>query len=356
MKNDSGNTTIEITTGTIIKVIVLLLSFWLVYYLRDLVLVILTSVVIASAMEPITVWFMKYRIPRVPAVIIIYVSSFLLIVALLGWFFPLVFDDFFKLVSTIPQYIRSVSFDEYMSSGPARILNNIKNSLASSLSLDDLIPLAGSAVGAAKDGVLETAKYFFGGLLSLVLAVVISFYLSVQEKGMENFLRLVSHIKHEDYIIDLWMRSQRKIGYWMQGQILLGLLIGVFVFLGLSILGVKYALALAIFASVFEIIPVFGPILAAAPGIVVAFTESPTLGLMTFGFYIIIQQFENHLIYPLVVRKVIGVPPLLVVIGMVVGFQVAGLWGVILAVPGSAVLMELISDYDQRKRLFTGKK
>ena len=185
---------------------------------------------------------------------------------------------------------------------------------------------------------------------------MISFYLSVQEKGMENFLRLVSHIKHEDYIIDLWMRSQRKIGYWMQGQILLGLLIGVFVFLGLSILGVKYALALAIFASVFEIIPVFGPILAAAPGIVVAFTESPTLGLMTFGFYIIIQQFENHLIYPLVVRKVIGVPPLLVVIGMVVGFQVAGLWGVILAVPGSAVLMELISDYDQRKRLFTGKK
>ena len=168
MKNDSGNTTIEITTGTIIKVIVLLLSFWLVYYLRDLVLVILTSVVIASAMEPITVWFMKYRIPRVPAVIIIYVSSFLLIVALLGWFFPLVFDDFFKLVSTIPQYIRSVSFDEYMSSGPARILNNIKNSLASSLSLDDLIPLAGSAVGAAKDGVLETAKYFFGGLLSIL--------------------------------------------------------------------------------------------------------------------------------------------------------------------------------------------
>lgn len=353
---EADNLTISITTGTIVKAISLGLLFWILYYLRDLVLIILTSVVFASAIEPMTAWLMKWRIPRVPSVIIIYITSISSLLGLMVWFFPLVFDDFFKLVSTVPQYIKAVHFDEYMSPGPAAIFDRFKDSLASSFSFEGLLPTIGSAVGGAADGVVRTAKYFFGGMISFLLMVVVSFYLSVQEKGIENFLRLVSHVKYEKYIIDLWGRSQRKIGYWMQGQILLGLLIGVFVYLGLSIMGVKYALALAIFASVFEIIPVFGPILAAAPGIIVAFSQTPTLGLMTFGFYVIIQQFENHLIYPLVVRKITGVPPLLVVIGIIVGLEVAGFLGAILSVPGAAVLMELVADIEQRKKLFNQKE
>ncbi|MBI3631925.1 MAG: AI-2E family transporter [Candidatus Vogelbacteria bacterium] len=356
MKADAGSTIIEITTGTVIKTVLVLLMFWVIYYLSNLVLIILTSVVIASAIEPMTAWLMRYGLPRVPSVIIIYVCAFLLLAGMVGWVFPLVFDDFFKLINTVPQYIKAVNFDNYMSSGPAVLLDNFKNTLANSLSLDDLVPLVTGISQNATNGILETAKYVFGGAFSFLLIVVISFYLSVQEKGIENFLRIVTNIKYEKYIIDLWTRSQRKIGYWMQGQILLGLLIGVFVYLGLSILGVHYALALAISASFFEIIPVFGPILAAGPGIIVAFTQSPTLGLMTFGFYVIIQQFENHLIYPLVVRKIIGVPPLLVVIGIIVGLEIAGFWGAILAVPGSAVLMELVSDIEQRKRLFSEKE
>ncbi len=356
MKSDGNNITISITTSTIVKAILVLLLFWTLYYLRDLVLIILTSIVIASAIEPLTSWFMKWKIPRVPAVIIIYITAFTLLLGLMGWFLPLVFDDFFKLVNTIPQFIKSISFDEYMSSGPAIILNKFKDSLASGFSFGDLLPAISNVVEGTSDGVVQTAKYFFGGAVNFLIMVVISFYLSVQEKGIENFLRLVSHIKYEKYIIDLWTRSQRKIGLWMQGQVLLGLLIGVFVYLGLSILGVKYALALAIFASVFEIIPVFGPILAAAPGIAVAFTQGTTLGLMTFGFYVIIQQFENHLIYPLVVRKIVGVPPLLVVLCILVGLQIAGFWGALLAVPGAAVLMELVSDFEQHKRLFSKKE
>ncbi|MBI3633163.1 MAG: AI-2E family transporter [Candidatus Vogelbacteria bacterium] len=356
MKSDSSNTTIEITTGTIVKTILILLLFWVIYYLSNLVLIILTSVVIASAIEPMTVWLMKYKLPRVPAVIIIYLVAFLLLAGMIGWFFPLVFDDFFKLINTVPQYIKVINFDNYMSSGPALLLDNFKNTLANSLSLDSLVPLVTGISQNAANGVFATAQYFFGGMSSFLLIIVISFYLSVQERGIENFLRIVTNVKYEKYIIDLWNRSQRKIGYWMQGQVLLGLLIGVFVYLGLSILGVHYALALAISASLFEIIPVFGPILAAAPGITVAFTQSPTLGLMAFGFYVIIQQFENHLIYPLVVRKIIGVPPLLVVIGIIIGLEIAGFWGAILAVPGSAVLMELVSDIEQRKRLFSEKE
>ncbi|MDP3726617.1 MAG: AI-2E family transporter, partial [bacterium] len=173
--------------------------------------------------------------------------------------------------------------------------------------------------------------------------------LSVQEKGIETFLRLVSPLRHEKRIISLWHRSQTKIGLWMQGQLLLGLIVGILVYLGLTILGVPYAFLLAVLSAVFEIIPMFGPILASVPAIALGFTESISLGLMVFGLYVIIQQFENHLIYPLVVRKVVGVSPILVIISLVIGAKLAGFLGILLAVPVAAALMELADDMQKEK-------
>ena len=101
----------------------------------------------------------------------------------------------------------------------------------------------------------------------------------------------------------------------MQGQVILALIIGVLVYLGLTILGVRYALLLAVLAGVFEIIPIFGPILAAIPAVLIGFIDGgASMALFVIGLYTIIQQFENQLIYPLVVRKVVGVPPLLVIL------------------------------------------
>ena len=124
------------------------------------------------------------------------------------------------------------------------------------------------------------------------------------------------------------------------------------------ILGVKYALLLAILAAVTELIPLFGPILAAIPAILIGFLDGgTTLGLMVLGLYVIIQQFENHLIYPLVVKKVVGVPPLMVIIALLIGAQLAGFLGIIIAVPVAAALMEFVNDIekDKKKTMVTEK-
>ena len=140
-----------------------------------------------------------------------------------------------------------------------------------------------------------------------------------------------------------------KIGKWMQGQLLLGVLIGVLVYLGLTILGVPYALLLAVLAALFELIPLFGPILASIPAIALGFLQSFSLGFMVVGLYVIIQQFENHLIYPLVVRKVVGVSPILVIISLIVGAKLAGFLGLILAVPIAAAIVEFTDDIQKDK-------
>jgi predicted PurR-regulated permease PerM len=135
----------------------------------------------------------------------------------------------------------------------------------------------------------------------------------------------------------------------MQGQIILGVLVGVLVYLGLVVLQVPHAFSLAIVAATFELIPVFGPTLAAVPAVMVGFTSSVSLGFMVIAFYVIIQQFENHLIYPIVVRKVVGVPPILVIIALLIGVKIAGFMGIILSVPLAAALMEFVNDVEKRK-------
>ena len=115
-------------------------------------------------------------------------------------------------------------------------------------------------------GAFRTASIFFGGFLSFLLIVILSFYLSVQEEGVAEFLRIITPVSNHKYVIDLWNRSQRKIGFWLQGQVLLGILIGVLVYLVLSVVGIPYALPLALLAALFEIIPVFGPIISSVTG------------------------------------------------------------------------------------------
>ncbi len=348
---DSDKTiNINITGATIFKFFLISLLLFSVYYLSEIVLALLTSIVIASALEPFIFWFTEKKVPRVLAVIAMYVFLFATVFLLFSIFLPLIFDDFLKLLNSFPSLIMSFDVFSYISDSSSQILNSIKNSIANSFSVGELIPGLSNLLTGKTDSLLDTAKSFFGSLFSLGFIIVFSFYLAVQEKGIEIFLRLATPLKYEKYIIDLWGRSKKKIGLWLQGQILLGVLIGVFAFLGLSVLGIRYALALAVLAAIFEIIPVFGPILAAFPAVILAFLQEPRLGFLTLALYVIMQQFENHLIYPLVVRKVVGIPPLLSILFLIIGAKMAGFLGIVLSIPAAVLIMELAEDFEKKKR------
>jgi predicted PurR-regulated permease PerM len=338
---------IQITTGTIIKGIVILFLTYLAFMLRNLILVILTSVVIASAVEPVTRWFTKRRIPRSLAVVTIYLSIFMIITGVTTIVLPPLAEDVKSMLLTLPQYVETISTQD-LEKIPG--LSLIFNQFTSSFNSGELFQQVGGYAGKATFGFFQTAGTIFGSLLSFIMIIVISFYLAVQEDGVANFLRIVTPIKHEKYIIDLWRRSQRKIGLWMQGQLLLGVIVGVLTYLGLTILGVQNALLLALIAGAFELIPIFGPILSSIPAIGIALIQDGiSLALITLGLYLIIQQFENHLIHPLVVKKIVGIPSLLAIISLIVGAQLAGFLGMIIAVPIAAALMEYLSDVEKEK-------
>jgi predicted PurR-regulated permease PerM len=338
---------IEFTPSTVVKTLIILFLTYLLFVLRDLFLIILTSVVIASAVEPATRWFIKKRIPRPLAVILIYLSVIFGIASLITVVLPPLAHDIKNMITTIPQYIQNVNQSD-LEKIPGLPL--IFDQFSTSFSSGELLQRVGGYAGQASFGFFQTASTVFGSIFSFVLIIVISFYLAVQDDGVASFLRVVTPIKHEKYVLDLWRRSQRKIGFWMQGQLLLGLIVGVLIYLGLSIIGVQNALLLAIVAAVFELIPVFGPILSAIPAIGIALIQDGfSFALVVTCLYIIIQQFESNLIHPLVVKKIVGIPSLLAILSLIVGYQLAGLLGMLIGVPIAAALMEFLADVEKKK-------
>ncbi len=333
-------TTHSITSGSIVRTILFLMLAWVLIQISDLVLVVLAAVVIASSLEPATLWLAKYKIKRVPATILIYLGLVGALVCFFLFFVPSLANEVLVYLNSMPSTI-----DLSVIWSPVSNISSLNQ-----ISVRELVDSAREIVSGTGEGAFKTASVVFGGALSIVLMVVLSFYLAVQEDGVGSFLRLITPIKQHDYIIDLWKRSQRKIGFWMQGQLLLGVIVGILTYLGLMLLGVQHALLLATVAALLEIIPVFGPILAAIPALAIATTQGgASLALLTLGLYVIIHQFENHLLYPLVVKKIVGVSPIVVILALVIGAKLAGFLGALLSVPLAAAFMEYVNDIEKRK-------
>ena len=342
--------TINISAGTIVKAVVIVLLFWLLFMLKNLVLVLLMSIVVASAVEPATQWFLKRGIPRLFSVILIYLSMAVCLVGIVFFLLLPLLSESSDFLRNFPLYFNAdivsntLANNQFLSSQP------FFAGLTNSLNLEGVIAQINTIITTVSSNVFGTVATIFGGILSFLLMVVISFYLAVEEDGVGKFLKAITPIRHEKYIVALWKRSQRKIGLWMQGQLVLAIIIGMLVYLGLLIVNVPNALLLATLAAAFEIIPLFGPILASIPAIMIAFvTGGLPLALVVLGLYIIVHQFENQLIYPLVVKKVVGVSPVVSIVALVTGFQLAGFVGIILAVPIAAAIIEFISDFEKDK-------
>ena len=349
---EKGDTTsISITTGTMVRAILVLLGVFLLWYLRDLVLIVLTSIVIASFVESAVPHFAKIGINRVFGIVILYAFSISILALIFYLFAPLLITEIYNFSGFMSTYIPGVSFLNYFQNEAFSGAKDIISGLSSNFSLATLLSVSKAFVSNLSGGFFATASVAFGGIFNFILIVLISFYLSIQERGIENFLRLIVPIEYDDYVVDLWERSRRKIALWMKGQMLLGFVVAVLVYLTLSLLGIEYALLLSIIAGVMELVP-YGILVALIP----AFTFSYLSGgignaLMVSGAYLIIHQFEVFLFAPLIIKKIVGLSPIVIILSALIGFELGGFWGVVLAIPVAVIVMEFLNDIEKDKIL-----
>jgi len=331
--------TINISTSTILRAIVILLALVFLYLIRDILMIVFVAVIIAAAINGPVSWLQKNKVPRLLGVIFIYLLLLLVIGLIVTLIFPPLANEIKQLAVHFPGIVEKIGLsiqqwwqDYNLGTNLQTFLDQISNRLSQ-----------------AASSVFATTVNLFGGLFSAVVILVISFYLSVQEKGAKRFLVSLTPGEHQSYLADLIDRIENKIGGWLRGQLILMLIVGLLVFIGLSVLGIKYALVLAVIAALFEIVPFIGPILAASPAVILAFFQSSFLALLVIILYIVVQQLQNYLIVPQVMKRTVGLNPVVIIIVLLVGGKLAGLLGVVLAVPAAAAIAEFLKDLQKKK-------
>lgn len=338
----------EITTASWVRAVVVIAIAYAVFLVREFILVVIASVVIASAIEPAIGWAKRRGIPRLPMVFLVYITSALVLAGLFYFLLLPLVGDISEFIKTLTIYSNSVTQGGILSDMFRS--QNLFGGLDTPVLIRELSSQLNSLASFLSQGVISSISLVFGGVLNFALILILSFYLVAQDDGVSRFLKTITPLKHEQYVVGLWQRSQRKIGLWMQGQLLMSVLVTVLVYIALLVTGVPHALLLAVLAGVFELIPIFGATLAAIPTVFVAYTSGGmTIALIVAGVYIIIQQLESNVIYPLVVKKVVGVPPMISIMSLVIGGTLAGFLGVLIAVPVAAAVIEFISDFEERK-------
>jgi predicted PurR-regulated permease PerM len=339
---EERTTNVNISTLTIVKVVGVLLLLWFLFAIRDILLLLLISVIISSAIDPLADYLQKKRIPRGLSVLLVY-TIFIGFIGLIVYL----------LVPPITEQFRQISESNFYESFVSKIgvyKDNLNQSGLGRTIAENVQSWAGNISNTLSTTLLHTASGVFTGLISALTVLVISFYLTAEENGMKNFVKNLVPFKHQAYTLNLVTKVQRKMGSWVLGQVILSVVIFGVTYLGLSILKVEYALVLALIAGLLEIIPLIGPIIAAVPAVFFAFLQNPPLALAVIVLYIVIQQLENQVIVPVVMSKSVGLNPVVVIIGVLVGASLGGVLGAIIAIPIISGVSIFINDIWQEQQ------
>lgn len=326
--------TISISTGTFLKAVLIALSLWFLWYIREIVAIFIISIMLASVIDPFADWFAKRRIPRSIAVLIVYTVLLALASLIVIVLVPIVIEQSSQLLKNISVTSASAidSFVQFQQRH--QVLENLTSGLESFQ----------QNLTASANSIFTTVKGFFGGLAALMIVLVLTFYMVVEEESMRRYFKTLAPAEYQPYLNQILQKMQKRIGAWLRGQIILGFVVGLAVYIGLKLLGVPYALLLAIIAGLFEIVPYVGPILSLLPAALIGFAQSVVLGLGVVILYLIIQQVENNVLVPKIMQKVTGLNPILSIAALLVGVQVGGVVGAILAIPLATMISVVFED------------
>jgi predicted PurR-regulated permease PerM len=336
------NKAIEISSGTILRTIFILLLLWFFYLVRDIIALVFVAIIITSAIDPIVDWLQKRKVPRALTVLVVYILFLSVLGSAVGLLIPPLSTEIRGLGENFPALTEKLS-------GYFKIVRDYATSHNLQQQVANFTGSVAEKISQAGSSILGGTVSFIGGIFSFVVVLSIAFYMSVQEKGIKKFIASLAPVEHSGYVSDLVDRIQFKMGRWLQGQMFLMLVIFALDYLGLLLIGAPYALVLALIAGILEIIPYIGPVVSAVIAVAVSFLHGPVTGLLVLALFVIVQQLEGYLLTPLVMKKAVGLNPVVVILALMIGAKLGGVLGIIVAVPIATALGEIVNDLTVRK-------
>lgn len=320
---------IEISHRTIIFTVVFLLSLWFLYFIKDIIFALFVSILLMSIFNPLVTRLTKWKVPRFVAVLITYILVLGLFGFSIAWIVPSLVEQTTNFVNDIPYFLNNLGWTNFINS-------NILSSFM-------------SQIGALPSQAVKFGVSLFSNIVSILSVLVLSFYFLLYRSKLNDQLAFIFGEDRKAQVGKVIDEVEMNLGSWARGEIILMFFVGLFTYIGLLILGIPFALPLAIIAGVLEIIPVLGPNIAAIPAIVIGLTISPLMALAVAALCFLIQQLENYLLVPKIMEKSVGVNPIVTLISLTIGYRMMGIVGIILSIPLFLTIKILLKEYFKGK-------
>lgn len=334
MSNKSQQLNVNISISTILKVVGVLAAVWFMYFIKEILLLFFISIFVAALVNNGVKYFSKYIKNRTLNVILIYAIVVLLFSIVFAVLIPVLITQISELHSNWPHYT-------------SRLLNFVPDMwhdrVSSFLQLESINWQ--STVGE----MLVTLRSFFGGVFNLIVIFALSFYMSLEEKGWDKVIKFLLPKKYYKRVISVLGKIEKQLSYWFQAQLTLCVIVSLLAYIGLKILGVKFALVLAMLAFIGEIIPYLGPIVSTFFATLFASLHSPLIMFLVFVWFVIINQLENHVLVPNIMKKAVGLNPVITILALLIGVEIAGIAGALLAIPMATILGVVAEDLYENK-------
>ncbi|MCX6796450.1 MAG: AI-2E family transporter [Candidatus Falkowbacteria bacterium] len=328
---------IGITAFTIVKIILICVLFYLLYLVKDILAILFIALVLSSAFDPWVDWMQRKKIPRPAGILLIYLAIIIIMGTAITLVIPPIIEQVTDLSSRFPQVSQKLNAVIEVAKQYSQQEGFLQKLIQANKSYPEFMITI--------EGLFSKISGLFGGIITFVLVLVLTFYMTVEENAMKKIIWSIAPEKHQVYAMDLINRMQIKIGLWLRGQLILSFIIFTMIYIALSILGVKYALILALLSGVTEFVPYLGPIFAAIPAIIITFAQSGfALAIFTALIYYLVHLTESNIIVPKVMQKVVGLNPIISIAVLMIGFKLAGIVGAILSIPVATAASLFIKD------------
>jgi predicted PurR-regulated permease PerM len=330
----------QVVWGTLVLVLVAL-GFWLVYRFNQVVFILFIAIVMGTVIRPVVTWLHLRGLPRIAGVILVYLLLLALLISFVLLLFPLIVEQGTTIAAAVPGYYQSLR--EWMINYPNQLILRLSEFLPATL--PSLMPIqqTGQQMLASAGQALGYVTVSAKGILTAIVLLVLAFYWTLDgPRTIQAFLLLVTQDKRES-ISELISAMETKVGFYIAGQGVLCLVIGIMALVAYLLIGLPNALVLALVAGVLEAVPMIGPLLGAIPAALIALSIAPAKLVWVIIATVVIQQLENSLLVPRVMRKAVGVNPFVTLLAFFAFSSLFGIAGALMAIP-MAALIQLVLD------------
>lgn len=332
------NKILDISGKTIFKIALTIICFYFIFQIKDILFWFIFALIISILFNPAIDFLQKKKIPRVFGVVLVYFSILGFFTFLIWLVVPVFAAEARDFLNSFPEYFEKIN----------PILQGL--GLKTFKNVQDLMNSLVSVLDSMSVNIFNALFAIFGGFFSTIFVITVAVFISLEEKLMDRFLSMIFPKKYEAAVFNIWTRSQKKVSGWFAARIIACLFVGISSWIIFLLFNVKYSFALALFAGAFNFIPYVGPLLTGSLLFLIIFPAEAFKAIFVIIAFSLVQQIENNILSPLLMKRLVDIPPVLVVLSLVIGAKLFGFLGALLIIPLAGIIFEFTKEFLQKRR------